>query len=244
MISRSFITGTGLKKWVPMNLSGRLVTAAMAVMLTPEVLREEEALGLHDRLELLEDLLFDLQQLDDDLDDDVGIGGGFFQVDGGLDPAEQGVHVGLGALALLHLAGEVLLDDVHAAVDEALLDVAHGHLVARLGAHLGDPVAHQSRSQYTHFLDLHVLTPSLVVCSRLPHSGMSQERGSRREARGFLLYLGPRSSDLEPFYMLPKNHCLLSQCIFLASSSSSSRKSGWASFVMARTRSGMERPFR
>ena len=78
-------------------------------------------------------------QLDDDLDDDVGIGGGLFQVDGGLDPAEKGVHVGLGALALLHLAGEVLPDRVHAAVDESLLDVAHGHLVARLGADLGDP---------------------------------------------------------------------------------------------------------
>ena len=60
MISRSFITGTGLKKWVPMKRSGRLVTAAMAVMLIPEVLREEEALGLHDRLELLVDLLLDL----------------------------------------------------------------------------------------------------------------------------------------------------------------------------------------
>ncbi len=45
MTSRSFITGTGLKKWVPMNLSGRFVTAAIAVMLTPEVLLKKRHSG-------------------------------------------------------------------------------------------------------------------------------------------------------------------------------------------------------
>jgi len=45
MTSRSFITGTGLKKWVPMNFSGRFVTAAMAVMLTPEVFEKNRHSG-------------------------------------------------------------------------------------------------------------------------------------------------------------------------------------------------------
>jgi hypothetical protein len=37
MISKGFMTGTGLKKWVPINFSGRLVMAAISVMDNPEV---------------------------------------------------------------------------------------------------------------------------------------------------------------------------------------------------------------
>ena len=44
--STSFITGTGLKKCIPTTLSGRLVEAAIPVILSPEVLEAKTTSGL------------------------------------------------------------------------------------------------------------------------------------------------------------------------------------------------------
>ena len=46
MTSTSFMTVAGLKKCMPMNLSGRLVAAAMAVMEMEDVLEARMVSGL------------------------------------------------------------------------------------------------------------------------------------------------------------------------------------------------------
>ncbi len=80
------ITGAGLKKCNPITRPGRLVAAAIAVTDKDEVFVARMASGLHDPVELGEDLPLDLLALRHDLDRQVD-GGGIKKADGWPDPA-------------------------------------------------------------------------------------------------------------------------------------------------------------
>ena len=67
------ITLAGLKKCVPITLSGRLVAEAISSTSSVEVLVASTASGLAMRVELGEDLLLDRHLLEHRLDDDVGV---------------------------------------------------------------------------------------------------------------------------------------------------------------------------
>ena len=56
MTSTSFISGTGFMKCIPMTLSGRLVCAAILVMLTDDVFDAKITSGQRSRVHLFEEL--------------------------------------------------------------------------------------------------------------------------------------------------------------------------------------------
>ena len=59
------------------------------------------------------------------------------------------VGVGLLGLALLDRPRELLLDLADALLELGLVDLAQHDVVARLGRHLGDAVAHQARTEHS-----------------------------------------------------------------------------------------------
>ena len=72
-----------------------------------------------------------------------------------LDPAAHGVGVVLLHAALLHGAGELLLDPPDAPVEVLLVDLAHHDVPAGLGRDLRDPMSHQPGAEDAHLRDLH-----------------------------------------------------------------------------------------
>jgi hypothetical protein len=73
--STSFITGTGLKKCMPMTLSGRLVSAASFVIEIEEVLEARMTSGrLHHAIEVSENLRLDFESFRRGLDYEIAIG--------------------------------------------------------------------------------------------------------------------------------------------------------------------------
>ena len=87
-ISTSFCTGAGLKKCTPMTRPGWELAVEISVTESEEVLVARMRLGRHDRVELAEDVLLDLEGLRDGLDDEVRVGERV-EVGGEGDPAEQ-----------------------------------------------------------------------------------------------------------------------------------------------------------
>ena len=86
MISTSFMAGTGLKKCIPRNFSGRCDAAASSVMLKEEVLETKNRLGLDDGGHFGEGFLLQRHVLHHGLKDDVHVLQ-VLQLDGGLQVA-------------------------------------------------------------------------------------------------------------------------------------------------------------
>ena len=74
MTSTSFITGTGLKKCIPITLSGRLVSAASLVMEIDEVFEARMTSGASQPVQIAKNLRLDLKFLGSGFDDKVAIG--------------------------------------------------------------------------------------------------------------------------------------------------------------------------
>ncbi len=74
MTSTSFIIGTGLKKCIPITLSGRLVSAASLVIEMDEVFDDRITSGPAHRVQVAKELRLDLEALARRLDDEVAIG--------------------------------------------------------------------------------------------------------------------------------------------------------------------------
>ena len=148
------ITWAGLKKWSPRKRSGREVAAACSATDSDEVLVAKRGPLLDHAVHLLPHLELQVQVLGDRLDHEVAVGE-VRVVERGLDAASHRVGVALLRLALLDRAGELLLDLADAAVELLLAHLAHHDVPARLGADLGDPVAHQAAAEDTNLADLH-----------------------------------------------------------------------------------------
>ena len=71
--SSSFITGAGLKKWVPMTRSGRCVARAISMIGSDEVLLDEDGVLGHDLVEAAEQLHLVGEAFDDRLDHQVAV---------------------------------------------------------------------------------------------------------------------------------------------------------------------------
>ncbi len=155
--SSSGITCAGLKKWSPRNRSGREVAAAWSATDSEEVLVAKVGVVLDDPVDLLPHLELRGQVLGDRLDHQVAVGE-VGVVERGLDAAADGVGVGLLHLPLLDRAGELLVDLADPAVELLLARLADHDVPARLGADLGDAVAHQAAAEHSNLADLHPFT--------------------------------------------------------------------------------------
>ncbi len=143
--STSFITGAGLKKWMPQTRSGRLVCTASSTTGSVEVLVARIAVRLDDLLELDEQRLLDGEVLDHRLDHQVAVEQ-VAEVVGGGDAGEDGLALGVVELALLDLLGQALVEARGQGVGARRGARAHDHLVAGLGGHLGQAGAHDPRA--------------------------------------------------------------------------------------------------
>ncbi len=86
------------------------------------------------------------------------------------DPAQGGELVVFAEGALAHLAVEVLADGGQGLFQGALGDVQQGHVKARLGADLGDAVAHGAGADHPDIRKIHL---QLFLCS-LPSRSMAR----------------------------------------------------------------------
>jgi hypothetical protein len=121
--STNLITGTGLKKCMPMTLSGRLVNAPSLVMEMDEGVRSQNHLGPRPPIEIAKDFCFDFELLGCGLDDKIAVGqlGAFSHR---LDLLQRGRLVLARDLVLRHLAIEILRDGGQPALQKLLLHVA------------------------------------------------------------------------------------------------------------------------
>ncbi len=103
----------------------------------------------------------------------------------------DGVGLGLLHLALLDRPAELLLDLAETLVEHVLVDLADDDVPARLGADLGDSVAHQPAAEDANLAYLHLTTPPVrLVCARQPRG--AQPTGARSDGSGARL-----SADVE-----------------------------------------------
>ena len=158
MTSTSFITGTGLKKCMPMTCSGRLVWAASLVIEMDEVFDARMTCAGRRVSSSREDLALDLEFLSCRFDDEVAAGKRG-AVDGALNAADRGVHLVLGELGFGDFAGEILADGVEAAIEETLLDFAEADIESAAREDVGDAVTHGAGAQYTDGRDLTHCSP-------------------------------------------------------------------------------------
>ena len=146
--STSFITGAGLKKWMPQKFQGRSRTLAMPVMGMVEVFDAMTVVLGEVLLDGAEDLGLDARVLVDGLDDHLTRAEAVVRVDGCDQPADsvdrRFVHA-----PVLHAAHQPL-----AGVGDGLLGLArpfvgqHGGK-PRLRDHLGDAAAHLARANHS-----------------------------------------------------------------------------------------------
>ena len=101
----------------------------------------QDGLGLAQAVQLGKDVLLDLQVLDGGLNHQVGVRSG------GQIGGEAHVSQDVGLLGLVHLAlGNQLLQPLVQAglgsLDDGVVDVAHHHVIAAAGKHLGNVQTH------------------------------------------------------------------------------------------------------
>ena len=107
----------------------------------------QDRLRLHDRLELAEDRLLDLDRLDDRLDHEVGVGE-VLHARGEGDPAEQRRLVLLAQLAARDGASGGVLEVLATALDGLVVDLDADHREAVAGEHLRDAGAHGAETDH------------------------------------------------------------------------------------------------
>ena len=130
-------------------------------------LREQRALGV--------------DVLDDRFDDVVGVGQRV-ERRRRRQPAERGVAIGGGQLALLDELREALLDRRARAIEHRLRDVDEPHVETRLREHLRDAVAHRARADDADGLDVH-----------------RDSRVARHESRSSAIARAASASCIRPF---------------------------------------------
>jgi hypothetical protein len=135
MTSASFITGTGLKKCIPIIFAGRRVTAASRVI-------------------EIEDFRLDFKFLGGGLDDEVA-GRKVATLEHGLDALQRRGFVASGNFAFGQFAIEVLADGFEAAIKESLFHIAQRHPISAAREHLRNAIAHGSRADHSHPFDWH-----------------------------------------------------------------------------------------
>ena len=140
-ISSSRITLAGLKKCVPITISGRDVADAISSMLSVEVLLARMAPGLQILSSSREDLLLQRHAFEDRFDDHVGL---LEAVVGerGRDQRHALVHQLLREAAALHGVFVILADGGHAAVERCLSVSFSSTGNAGIGEVHGDAAAH------------------------------------------------------------------------------------------------------
>src|SRR5205085_5784350 len=114
-----------------------------------------------DRINLLPHLELHPEVFGDRLDHEVAVGE-IAIVERRPDALADRIRVGLLGLALLHGAGQLLLDLPDAGGEPILIDLADHDLPSGLGADLADPVAHQAAAENSNLPDLH---PGASRCS-------------------------------------------------------------------------------
>ena len=133
----------GLKKWVPMTLSGRPVTAAMALDVEgARIAREHGVAGRHG-IELAEGLLLDLELLEHRLDHDVRLARRF-EIEGPPDEPEALLDLLGGEAAARRGVLVVSADGGEPAFEGFLVHLHHRHRDAGIGEAHGDAAAHRS----------------------------------------------------------------------------------------------------
>src|ERR1019366_1664208 len=153
----------------------------------------EDRTRLEDLVDLAPHLELQRQALGDRLDHQVAVGQ-VAVVDGSLDARAHLARLGLVHLALLRRPRQLLLDLGDALLQSRLVELPQHHLIAGLGRHLGDAVAHQSRAQHSHLLDLlRHWTPRLIfaweaTAARLPHNGPMSPASQPDRSRAY--YVG------------------------------------------------------
>ncbi len=115
-----------------MNLSARLVAAAMAVMEMEDVLEARMVSGLQRLSSSAKMPLLDVQVLDGGLHHQIGIGSGG-QLGGEAHVGQDLSLLGLVQLALAHQLIQALVQPGLAGLDDLVLDVAHHNVIARCG---------------------------------------------------------------------------------------------------------------
>ena len=147
--SSSAITGTGLKKCMPMKRSGRSVAVASLVIEIDEVLVAIMPREFSDAAEILQDLQLQLLILGRRLDRKIAICQ-FGLVGRSEDATERHFTVGRGHLLLLDQALQARADGGKPALDRCVCDIRHHHLQAGRRTDLGNPVAHRARPDHAY----------------------------------------------------------------------------------------------
>ena len=119
----------------------------------------EDRVRRADLIQLLQQVFLEIHALEDNFHNEVSVGS-CLAVQRGLERAEQLVLVLLGHLLLLDQEGQVIGDGLDAAVEEFLLDVDHGDVVAVGQENFRDARAHVAGAEYTNF---HVMITSLSL---------------------------------------------------------------------------------
>ena len=141
--STSFMIAAGLKKCMPMTSCGRLVTLAIEMIGSEEVVVARMAPGLQISSRFSKSVVLIGEVLGDRLDDEVDVPE-VVERGGAAHPAE---HLGLlllGGPAALDLLVEVLRDGGDDAVDLVLAATGEEHVVAGLGEDLDDAGGHRA----------------------------------------------------------------------------------------------------
>ena len=146
-------TGTGLKKWMPITCSGRLVAMPSFMIGIDDVLEARMASSPSTTLSSPANTsVLSCLVLDHRLDDEFPVGQ-VGQVGRPADAAEGGVPLLLGQLAGPHAPVEAGRDPTLAGLDGAGVDLADHHVEAGPGADLGDARPHQAAAHHPDPLD-------------------------------------------------------------------------------------------
>ncbi len=196
MISTSSILSTGLKKWMPMNCSGRGVVRARSLIGRVEVLVAKTASAGIAASAFLRDLGLDGGVLEHRLDDQVAAGEGCVvgrRRDAGKHLGLFLLSVDLRRLTLVQQAGRIGLaafGGVLGGVDQHYLDPGHG-------ADIGDARAHHAGAQDAQFF--HALVRGLgAVRALFQRLLVDEEAADHRGRAGVHQHIGkPARLDLQ-----------------------------------------------
>ena len=105
-----------------------------------------------DIVQLLEQFLLQVHALEDNFHHEVSVSSRL-AVDGGLETSQQLILVLLGDLFLLYHEGQIVGDGLDTAIEEFLLDVDHGNVMAIGQKYFCNACTHVASAEYTNFHD-------------------------------------------------------------------------------------------
>src|SRR5271165_6693274 len=149
--STSFITGTGLKKCIPMTLSGRPCQLGYR---NGGGVGGEQYLGTAHRVEIAEQLGLDLEALAGRFHHKIALGQPL-AIRCARNARQCLLALLRGQLVLGHLALQVPADGFESPVNEALVHVNQHDVVSTFGENVSDTIAHRARADYSYCPDVH-----------------------------------------------------------------------------------------